>query len=162
MNVQGSVLGFGRILFAFAVATLITGPFNAKSAQPGSLEIRRVVEEKNSASAEELPVAHARAGGERSLRVMKESVLDSSDVARATAQKDAVTGDYGILVKLTEKGKERFAAVTEQSIGKRLAVIVDGKIVTAPVVRTKIPGGSMVVSGNMTAKEADELAEKLN
>ena len=162
MNVRAFSLGFRRIVFPVVICSLMAGSFGAMGAQPGSFEIRRVVEEKDLAGAEALPFAQARPGAESSLRVMKESVLDSSDVARAVAQKDPATGDNGVLVTLTEKGKERFAAVTEGSIGKRLAVVVDGKIVVAPMVRQKIGGGSLVINGNLNAKEASELAEKLN
>jgi preprotein translocase subunit SecD len=162
MNVGAFSFGFGKIVIPFFAVAFMGAVLTAQDAQPGSFEIRQVVDEKDSAGAETLPFAHVRQGGESSLRVTKEAVLDGADVARAVAQKDPITGDYGVLVTLTEKGKERFATVTERSVGKRLAVIVDGKIVTAPVVRTKIPGGSLVVSGNLTAKEAGELAEKLN
>jgi preprotein translocase subunit SecD len=162
MNVRASLFGFGKIGFLFLIATLMAGSFTVKSAEPSSFEIRQVVEERDSAGAETLPFAHTQSGAENSLRVMKQAVLDGSDVARATTQKDPITGDNGVLVSLTEKGKERFAALTERSIGKRLAVVVDGKIMVAPVVRTKIPGGSLVISGNLTQKEAADLAAKFN
>jgi preprotein translocase subunit SecD len=161
MNARASIFGFGKIVFAFVLFTSATESLSANSA-PISFEIRQVVEEKDSAGAEALPFAHSRPGAETSLRVMKQALLDSSDVARATTQKDTVTGDNRVLVILTEKGKERFAALTERSIGKRLAVVVDGKIVVAPVISTKIPSGSFTIAGNLTAKEADDLAEKLN
>jgi preprotein translocase subunit SecD len=160
MNVRAFIVGFARIVSAFGVAALMAGPFRANGAQVDSFQIRRVVEKNESANAETLPFA--RAGGESSLRVLKKPVLDGSDIARAVAQKDPGTGSNGVLVTLTEKGKERFASVTEGSIGKRLAIVVDGKIVAAPVIRTKIPGGSLVVSGNFTEKEAADLAEKFN
>ena len=161
MSARASI--FGNIVFALVcVGSLAMGSFDAKSAEPGSFQIRQVVDNKDSAGAEELPVAHARPGGESSLRVMKEAVLNGADVARATTQKDPITGGNEVLVTLTEKGKERFAKVTEDSIGKRLAIVVDRKIVSAPVIRTKIPGGSLAIAGNMTAKEAEELAEKFN
>jgi preprotein translocase subunit SecD len=162
MNTRVAVFGFRKIVLTFCVAALMAAAFTALAAQPGSFEIRRVVDEKDSTTAEALPFADVRPGGESSLRVMKESVLDRSDVGHAVAQKDPRTGNNEVLVTLTEKGKERFARLTEGSIGKRLAVVVDGKIVAAPVVRTKISGGSLVITGNFDAEEASELAEKLN
>ena len=162
MNTRVAVFGFRKIVLTFCVAALMAAAFTALAAQPGSFEIRRVVEEKDSAGAETLAFAHAREGAESSLRVMKEAVLNGKDVAHAAAQKDPVTGNLGVRVTLTEKGKERFASLTERSVGKRLAIVVNGKIVSAPVVREKIAGGEVVVNGNFSAKEADELAEIFN
>ncbi len=162
MKVHACRFGFISII----IALIILGPLSLHSlsadSAPTSFQIRRVVEEKDSANSETLPFANARPGAETSLRVMKQAVLDAADVASATTQKDPITGDNSVRVTLTEKGKERFAKLTEQSIGKRLAVIVDGKIMIAPVIRERIAGGSLVVTGNLTSKDAEELAEKFN
>src|SRR3954462_5689615 len=103
MNMQASIFGFRKIVFASAIAAMMAGSFNAKGASPSSFEIWQVVEEKDSARAEELPVAHARPGGESSLRVMNQAVLNAADVVRAVAQKNGVNGENEVLVTLTEK-----------------------------------------------------------
>ena len=58
----------------------------------------------------------------------------------------------------TSVGGEKFAKLTRNNIGKRLAIILDGKIKSAPVIQEEIPSGNAQISGRFTQKEADDLA----
>lgn len=62
-----------------------------------------------------------------------------------------------ISFKLNEYGARRFAEITENNIGKMLAIVLDDKIVTAPRINTKIEGGSGVISGNFSFDEATDI-----
>ena len=55
-------------------------------------------------------------------------------------------------------GGKRFGAATRENINRRLAVVLDGKVITAPVVRSAITGGSGIIEGNFTIQSANELA----
>jgi protein-export membrane protein SecD len=55
-------------------------------------------------------------------------------------------------------GGKRFGDATAQNIGKRFAIVLDGKIISAPVIRGAIMGGSGIISGNFTAQSAQDLA----
>ena len=55
-------------------------------------------------------------------------------------------------------GGKKFGAATRENINRRLAVVLDGKVITAPVVRSAITGGSGVIEGNFTIQSANELA----
>ena len=55
-------------------------------------------------------------------------------------------------------GAQKFAKITSENIGNRFAIILDGKVITAPYIRTAIPGGTGVISGNFTIQEATDLA----
>jgi len=59
---------------------------------------------------------------------------------------------------LNKEGAEKFAAVTGENIGKRLAIVLDGTIKSAPVIRDRIPDGRGQISGDFTMEEAKELA----
>jgi preprotein translocase subunit SecD len=59
-------------------------------------------------------------------------------------------------------GAARFADVTSQSVGKRFAIVIDGKILSAPVIQTAITGGSGEITGNFTAESANDLAINLS
>ena len=60
-----------------------------------------------------------------------------------------------ILLKMTEADGERFAALTDEYLGKRLAMIVDGVCLSAPAVHEKIDGGEVqLTSGPPSAKKA--------
>ena len=64
--------------------------------------------------------------------------------------------------KFDSNGGRRFGDVTKANVGKRFAIILDGKVISAPVIREAITGGSGMISGNFTAESAKELALLLN
>jgi len=51
-----------------------------------------------------------------------------------------------IEIVFTEEGKKKFAALTEKIVGKHLAILVDGQVISAPVVREKITGGKVYIT----------------
>ena len=55
-------------------------------------------------------------------------------------------------------GARKFGEITQQNVGKRFAVVLDGKVITAPVIRTAILGGSGIIEGNFTVDSANNLA----
>ncbi len=55
-------------------------------------------------------------------------------------------------------GSRKFAQITKDNVGKILAIVLDGKVVTAPKINGVINQGSGVISGNFTTKEASEVA----
>jgi len=56
------------------------------------------------------------------------------------------------------EGGRRFADVTRTSVGKRFAIVLDKKVISAPIIQTAIIGGSGQISGNFTIQSANELA----
>jgi preprotein translocase subunit SecD len=61
-------------------------------------------------------------------------------------------------MKLTRPGARTFARVTGANVGKRLAIVLDDKVHSAPQIRGKIPGGSAVITGMKDMNEASDLA----
>lgn len=57
-------------------------------------------------------------------------------------------GNFGIAIKLDAEGTNEFERTTSEWIGKRLAVVIDGMIQTAPIVQGTIPNGSLQLSNN--------------
>jgi preprotein translocase subunit SecD len=64
------------------------------------------------------------------------------------------------IVSLTfdSKGAQEFSSLTGANIGKRMAVVLDGKIYSAPVIRDRISGGRAIIEGTFTMAEANDLA----
>ncbi len=60
--------------------------------------------------------------------------------------------------KLDNVGARRFAELTKENIGRPFAIVLDGKVITAPVIRSAITGGSGEISGSFTSAEANDLA----
>lgn len=59
---------------------------------------------------------------------------------------------------LTSRGGKIFAGLTEKNVGKRMAIVLDGNVRSAPVIREKILGGSAQISGSFSHEEASDLA----
>ncbi len=68
------------------------------------------------------------------------------------------TGGWVVNFVLDALGSKRFGDVTAKNVGQRFAVILDEKVITAPVINSPIPGGRGVITGRFTAKEAQDLA----
>jgi SecD/SecF fusion protein len=70
---------------------------------------------------------------------------------------DAMTGAY-VTLDLTGRGGKVFANITEKNLQRRLAIILDEVVRSAPVIQAKIYGGSAQITGDFTTDEASDLA----
>lgn len=69
-----------------------------------------------------------------------------------------VDGDeISILVTLTDEGSKKFAALTKEMVGKRLAITANDSLLSAPVVHQVISGSSIQISGNLSKEKALQL-----
>ena len=59
---------------------------------------------------------------------------------------------------LDRLGAQKFGRTTTDNVGKRLAIVLDGKIISAPSINEPITGGSGIISGNFTFQEATDLS----
>ncbi|MEZ5690363.1 MAG: protein translocase subunit SecD [Rickettsiales bacterium] len=71
---------------------------------------------------------------------------------------DNQTGEPVVAFRFNHAGARKFATITSENIGKPFAVILDKKVITAPVIRSAILNGNGVISGNFTAQSAKDLA----
>jgi len=63
-----------------------------------------------------------------------------------------------VSINFNNKGAAIFSKVTGDNIGKRLAIVLDGTVYSAPVIREKIPSGRAQITGNFSVQEATDLA----
>src|SRR5690554_8048194 len=68
------------------------------------------------------------------------------------------TSEPVVNFKLDSDGTRLFADITRQNIGRPLAIVLDNQVITAPVIRSVIAGGSGEISGAFTTAEASNLA----
>jgi preprotein translocase subunit SecD len=66
-------------------------------------------------------------------------------------------GPY-VTVDLDERGAQIFAAITAANVGRKIAIVLDNVVYSAPVIREPIPGGHVQITGSFTYDEAHELA----
>ncbi len=89
-----------------------------------------------------------------------QAALTEKDVAKAGVT-TTTQGFPAILVSFTKEGGEKMAKLTEANQGKMLAVLVNGKVISAPTIRSKI-ADKAVITGQFTKTEADKIAEGIN
>lgn len=87
-------------------------------------------------------------------------ILDGSSVTDAFATTDD-KGQTAVGFKLDSKGAEIFGDFTGRNINKRLAIVLDSKIVSAPSINTRIGGGNGIITGNFDYKGAVDFANTL-
>lgn len=90
--------------------------------------------------------------------VAKDSALDGDDVSYAGPGFAAGTNEPIASFRFNGRGTRRFAHVTEANIGKPFAIVLDDRVISAPVIREPITGGSGQISGNFTLEEANSVA----
>ncbi len=92
----------------------------------------------------------------------KPTELTGQYLERAEMGFDQTTGKALIHIFFDDKGSEIFARLTEENVGKMLAIYIDGVPISTPVVQDKIEGGQAQITGDFTVQEAKELARNLN
>jgi protein-export SecD/SecF family membrane protein len=71
-------------------------------------------------------------------------------------------GNPIVLLEFSDEGAKIFAELTEKNVGKPLAIFLDGKLISVPTVKEKIPSGKAEITGKFTLQEAKELVRNLN
>ena len=84
--------------------------------------------------------------------------VDGADLTNARAAQDPQAGGWAIDFTLDSVGAGQFAEITRTNLGKRFAIVLDDKIITAPVIQGVIPSGSGQITGHFTAQSATDLA----
>jgi len=96
--------------------------------------------------------------GSEEVIVSKRIILNGDNLIDAKTAVNPQTNETVVSFKLNRVGAKKFAKATTTGVGKRLAIILDGKIISAPGVREPIIGGSGQISGNFTFQSATDLA----
>lgn len=92
----------------------------------------------------------------------KNTELTGKYLKRATMQFDQNDGSPYVSLDFNDEGAKLFADITERNIGKPVAILLDGLVISAPNVNEKITGGQAMISGNFTVDEAKNLVKRLN
>ena len=74
------------------------------------------------------------------------------------ARADFSEGLPVVAFRFNSFGSKRFGSATRDGVGRRLAIVLDGKVITAPEVKNAITGGSGIITGNFTVQSATDLA----
>ena len=84
--------------------------------------------------------------------------VDGANLTNATAGTNSQTGEWVVNFEFDSLGARRFADVTKSNVGRPFAIVLDNKVISAPVIREPITGGRGQISGNFNAQSANDLA----
>ena len=178
MNPGGESVELGMATAANrdAINAILASP-RAKSILPSNLklawEVKPIVLKKSDPSyAQQTPEMKKRidAAGGKGLEIYQlialrttngKPALSGDVIVNASSEYDKMKqGNYVSMTMTAEAGK-KWANVTGANIGKRVAIVLDDQVYSAPNVQNKIDGGSSTITGNFTTDEAKDLANVL-
>ncbi len=90
-----------------------------------------------------------------------EVIVGGEDLVDAQPGFDHQTNEPIVSFRFNASGGRRFGQVTAENVGRPFAIVLDKKVISAPVIREPILGGSGQISGNFTVAQANELAIQL-
>ena len=93
------------------------------------------------------------------LLLEEESVITGEALKNAYVRFD--TSEFGqpyVALEFNPKGAKKFAQITASNVGRRLAIVLDGKAQSAPRIREEIPSGEAVITGRFTLQKAEDIA----
>ena len=112
------------------------------------------------------PDAAAGAGNEVVPSLDREGVYYILDAAPVVSGEDLVdaqpsfdqNGRPAVNFRFDPTGARKFGDYTAENIGNPFAIVLDGEVISAPVIQSHIPGGSGIITGNFTVEESTNLA----
>ena len=84
--------------------------------------------------------------------------VDGANLSDARAGQDSRNNEWVVNFTFDSVGTRRFAEVTRQNVGRPFAIVLDDKVITAPVIREPITGGRGQISGSFNARTANDVA----
>jgi len=93
-----------------------------------------------------------------SYRVNRQTLMTGQDMLDAQPGFDQRSGEPIVSFRLTARGTSEFARITRDNIGRPFAIVLDNEVISAPVIREPILGGSGQISGGFTLQQANDLA----
>ena len=88
--------------------------------------------------------------------------LSGADISQTSVTFDQNTGQPQVSLVFTPTGTKKFAQITQRTVGKRLAIVLDNQMIEAPVVSQVISDGNAVINGSFTTDTANQLSTELN
>lgn len=88
--------------------------------------------------------------------------VGGSDIESARVSFDPNIGERGVSVEMNSRGSEEWGKMTSENVGNFIAITMDDKVYSAPIINGPILGGSTLISGSFSIAEAQGLADLLN
>jgi protein-export membrane protein SecD len=115
----------------------------------------RLVGDANSSDVDMLPSQDA---GGQTVPVLRQPVVDGGDLIDAQPAFDSRTSQPIVNFRFNIRGAQRFGQITTENLGRPLAIVLDNKVISSPVIQSPITGGSGQISGRFTVQQANDLS----
>ncbi|MDF3028207.1 MAG: protein-export rane protein SecD [Fluviicola sp.] len=92
----------------------------------------------------------------------KKARVDGRHIVEAVPKTDKVNGGIIISISMTKDGTDAWKLMTEQNLNRCIAITMDKKVISCPLVMTVISGGDTQISGNFSMEEAGNLSDQIN
>ena len=96
--------------------------------------------------------------GSGRIAIKKRIMVSGENLTNAGPTYDDRTSAPAVSFQFDTVGARKFGDATRKNVGRRFAIVLDKKVVSAPVIRSAIPGGSGIITGSFTIEEANDLA----
>ncbi len=90
--------------------------------------------------------------------IKKQVLVSGGDLTDAQPGFDQRTGEPIVSFRFNTSGSRKFAQATSENVGQPFAIVLDNEVISAPVIREPITGGSGQISGSFTVQQANDLA----
>lgn len=148
-------LGFVMIAVLFLAERVWPPLFSNVYAATVRFEVR-LAEEKPAAGLREAKVS----GTARSVYLHAEAIVTNSDISRASIIQVDHSSQYSVGVEFNPSGTEKIRVATARHIGKPVAILLDGQVIMAPIVRAPI-AESAVISGDLSRTQAEKIVTRI-
>lgn len=88
--------------------------------------------------------------------------VGGTDIVNARVSFDPNTAERGVSVEMNDHGADEWGQMTTENVGNFIAITMDDKVFSAPVINGPITGGNTLISGSFTVEEAQALTDLLN
>jgi preprotein translocase subunit SecD len=136
----------------------------SKSQQQATFQLKLVLDEAGD-NAEYKPIM-TETEMEESKRdwvyVQKTPLLDHQAIKSVSTERSPLNGRLEIRVSFTSEGAKQLEVISRKNIRKRLAIVVDNKIISAQTVQSPLNGGVMLIAGYFSEQEVTRMAATIN
>jgi preprotein translocase subunit SecD len=144
-----------KLVIGLLLVVGLAGPVVAAEGKRADRLQFRLGEQKPGPGLTEMTVT----GSKQKVYLHENVELSEADLAQVSVQKTEARVE--IMFVLTEAGKTKFAKLTQENIDKSLGIVVEGRLISAPIIKTAIPGGKAVVTGNFSLEEANRIVNTI-
>ncbi|HEX3701783.1 MAG TPA: hypothetical protein VHU82_00535 [Vicinamibacterales bacterium] len=155
-SVVAAAIALGLSGAALSASSLATIPSVSDEAQTSTLEVR-LAERRPGAGLSEATVQ----GSGEKVYLYPDVIITNADVVSAHVIPGDRPGTFNVGIMFSPEGSAKIEKATQAHLNGPLAILVNGRVISAPTLRSQIRG-SAVVTGDLTGAEASALAASLN